>query len=389
MAFFSEVQKWFSTGFDGRYIGKIILEWEKEDRAGFSAFIRRELGVQLPSGYRLEAEHWYKPGRERRAADLAIFSDDYDTAPIVLIEIKWNDKLIVDRETDRAQLKDYVQYCGIHKTCHLLVLTKDALKIEELKQIEELKGRGKRCYFGNLFCHLDESSSGIAKMLLDFLQDKGVIVNNIEQKALFQFFHRFVNPYKGSNYKVSKGQLSSGPDQFRNLLNNMRLVAEDISPKFFEQKGINRKATVDFTFYPFFSKKKLAKEIKAIEDEEFQPNVAARSGGEILVHATEIICKSPTIKIEYGFRFLVKPDKLQNINVLVYALVEGATIKMEDTYTYQDGAALKKCVYDSKLKNDLVEVFKFEIKKAINNALRKKPVKPEVASQLRFASRNL
>ena len=282
MAFFSELQNWFIGGFDGRYIGKIILEWQKEDRAGFRAFIHKQLEIKLPLGYRLEAEFSYKPGNERRAADLAIFSDDCDTAPIVLIEIKWNDKPIEDRKTGREQLTDYVQYCLEHKTCNLFVLTKDSLLIKELSLIGKLRSRGQHHYFGSLFPHLVESKSGIAKMLLEFLQDKGVIVNNIDSKALFQFFHRFVNPYGGSNHKVSEGQLSSGPDQFKNLLNNMRLVAQDISPQFYELKGINRKATVDFTIYPYFSKGKLVKAIKSEENDELRPDPSARTGGKFL-----------------------------------------------------------------------------------------------------------
>lgn len=389
MAFFSELQNWFIGGFDGRYIGKIIFEWQKEDRAGFRAFIHKQLDLKLPLGYRLEAEFSYKPGSERRAADLAIFSDDYSAVPIVLIEIKWNDNLIEDRKTGRAQLTDYVQYCLEHKACNLLVLTKDSLLIEDLSEIGKLISRGHHCYFGSLFSVLDESNSGIAKMLLDFLQDKGVIVNNIDSKALFQFFHRFVNPYKGSNHKVSDGQLSSGPDQFKNLLNNMRLVAQDISPQFYELKGINRKATVDFTIYPSFSKVKLEKAIKLLEDNEFTPEPSARTGGEILVHAVETICKSPSTKLEYGLCFSVEPDKLKNLSVSVYALINGAKINWEETRSSQGGAVVKKCIFDGKRKQELVKILSSEIKKAINIALEKKLVTREIAPKLQTIAESL
>lgn len=393
MAFFSEVQRWFSAGFDGRYIGKIILEWQKEDRAGFIAFIHKQLGIKLPSGFRLEAEFGYKPGHERRAADLAIFPNAYDVMPLVLIEIKWDDKPIEDRKTGRAQLKDYVKYCRLHKACNLLVLTKDALRVDELDQIGELRDRGQHCYFGNLFPHLEESGSGVAKMLLDFLQDKGVIVNNIDRKALFQFFHRFVNPYGGSNHKVSEDQLSNGPDQFKNMLNNMRLIAQDISPEFFEVKGMNRKATVDFSFFPYFSQGELSKALIKIKDEDENDEVAldpkARTGGEIYIHAAETICRSPWTQIEYGFCFTVEPSKSQDLSVSVYALVKGAKIKQSDTYTSQEGAAVKKCVYDGKKKNEIVNVFKSEIKKAISSGINKKLVKPKVAHQLKIVLKGL
>ena len=389
MAFFSEIQNWFCTGFDGRYIGKIILEWEKEDRTGFASFIRKQLGVKLPSGYRVAAEFGYKSGEMRRAADLAVFSDECDTAPIVLIEIKWNDKPIEDKKTGRAQLADYVQYCLAHKTCNLLVLTKDSLRIDELSQIGRLNGRGQHCYFGSLSPHLEESKNSISKMLFEFLQDKGVVVNDIDPRALFQFFHRFVNPYKGSNHKVSGGQLSSGPDQFKNLLNNMRLVAQDISPQFYALKGINRKATVDFTIYPYFSKGKLVKAIETQKDEEFRPDTSARTGGEILIHAAETICKTPWIQVEYGLSFIVEPDKLQDMNVSAYALVKGTKINWEDTHSSRSGVIVKKCTYDGKRKQELVEILNGEIKKAIDITLEKQLVTQGLARKLLSILKNL
>jgi len=394
MAFFSEVKRWLSADFGGRYIGKIILEWVKDDNAGFKELIRNELNINLSSDYRIEEEFVYKKSRR---ADLAVFRKDQDTVPVVLIEIKWDDSLTEVKETGKTQLKDYVEYCLQHNDCCLLVLTKDSLSKKELVELKKLGMGGKHCYLGGLSAHLENSQSIVAKMFLDYLQDKGVVMNNIDQEGLFKFFHRFVNPYTGSNHKISENQLSNGPEQFRNMLSNMRLIAQDISSAFFEIKGINRKATIDFTFNPYFSQKKLTKvlkDAKEIEDDKVVLHPLARTGGEIFIHASENICKAPDpwTRIQYGFLFSVKPDKKHNLDLSVYSgFNTDREIDWVETESVKCSQKIKKLVFveGSNNKSQLVSVFKNVICESIENAINKKLVSPAVSRDLKVVLKNL
>jgi len=151
MGFFSEVQSWFedSGDFGGRYGQKIILEWEKSDKSSFKKFISKELGITLPTGYRLEQEYQYQVGRR---ADLAVIDGDF---PILLVEIKWNDTLVKETASRNAQLDDYVKYCSGSDKCSLLVLTKGSLSGNELRFLRKLGSRGHHHYFGKLSSYLD------------------------------------------------------------------------------------------------------------------------------------------------------------------------------------------------------------------------------------------
>lgn len=106
-------------------------------------------------------------------------------------------------------------------------------------------------------------------------------MNDIDTGSLFRFFHRFVNPYKGSDNVFSKEQLTNGSEQFSNLLNNMRLIAQEISPSFFNLNGLKHNATVDFYIEPWFSQRnqsaQLAKNKETVD--EVCLHAKARTGG--------------------------------------------------------------------------------------------------------------
>lgn len=391
MSFFSEVQSWFCAGFDGRYIGKIIVAWENNDREGFKEYFRKELGINLPHGYKLEAEYGYQPKR-KRIADLAIFKNDQAVEPLVLIELKWNDKPIEDKKTGRAQLNDYVEFCSQHKSVNLLVLTKDALRPDEEDQVNTLGLRGQRQYFSSLSSYLDSSQSAVARMFLEYLQDKGVIMNDIDSVGLFRFFHRFVNPKKGSSRVTSEDQLSNGPEQFKNVLSNMSLIAQEISPAFYAIKGANRKATIDFAIHPYISKKALAKIIYDDGDENVTLMPCSRKGGVVLIYAGETISSSPWRQVEYGFKFEVIPNKEQEINVSIYAGFNGNDDDIWENSECENGnATMKKLIFrdGARGKTELVKIFKSTICGAINKADANSLLDQETKRQMRLVVKSL
>lgn len=152
MGFFEEVQHWFKEDSDygGRYIQKIIIQWEKSDKASFKKFISSELSIKLPQDYQLVQEYIYTDGRR---ADLAIIHKEH---PLLLIEIKWNDTLIKESEQKNSQLADYVTICLKQESCGLLILTRESLSVGEIDCLGKLMGRGHHRYFGDISLYLNQ-----------------------------------------------------------------------------------------------------------------------------------------------------------------------------------------------------------------------------------------
>lgn len=380
MGFFSEVQSWFVDAGDygGRYVQKIIIEWEKSDKTSFKKYLSAELGITLPANYRLEQEYPYQDGR---LADIAVI---YDECPLLLVEIKWNDSLGKETNLMGSQLDDYVNFCLKQKKCGLLVLTKNTLSVEEQDCLNKLKRRGQHHYFGGMSSYLEKSPSPIAKLFFEYLQDKGVVMNKIDTASLFRFFHRFVNPYNGAGKITSKEQLSDGPTQFSNLLNNMGLIAQEISPDFFDIKGARRSATVDFAVVPIFLRKNLYRQLKdEADNDEVCLYQNARTGGYIYVFANERISSDPNpwAQIQYGFCFTMQPNKLHKFKgVSLYAEINGARI--EDCSFEESDAAIIKLLGNRTKKSELVTFFKEQIGKAIQKAIDEDLVNKDLKNKL-------
>lgn len=371
MSFFSGVQSYFKDEHGGRYLGKIIIEWEKNDKVGFKKFCSSELGVhELPAKYQLTGEFPYKGGRY---ADLAILCDD--RRPFALFEIKWNDTLTKETEHKGSQLQDYVFFCK-KNACKMILLTRDSLAEDDSKELHKLGEDGQHKYVGSLSSVLLESRSPIAKMFFEYLQDKGVVMNEIDAAGLYRFFHRFVLPWKGAGRVAGKEQLASGPEQFGNLRTNMRLIAEEISPSFYCIKGVNRTATVDFWVKQYFSQKKqllaVKKEGRNLDDEVLL-DVEAKTGAEVFVYAIEKISDFPLVNIEYGFCFWIEPNKEHKMDVSIYACIQGREVT-DPCYSGDESKKILKLMVSGEGKSSLVDLFEGKVAHVINNAIKKNQV---------------
>jgi len=213
---------------------------------------------------------------------------------------------------------------------------------------------------------LESSSSPVAKLFHEYLRDKGIVMNNINIASLYRFFHRFVNPYNGSGKVTSDDQLTNGPEHFGNLLNNMRLIAQEISPSINTITGVNRSATVDFSVLPCYSAKKTIKALADVEkdSDEILFDRRLRVGGYFYVFAYSRLGNNPWIQIQYGFRFEIRSNTAHSLNVGMYAQINGSEI-YENCYIDKSKAQYKKEL----ARRDSKSYFISELKLLMNDVL--------------------
>lgn len=379
MGFFSEVQSWFNDNGDngGRYVQKIIIEWAKSDKAGFKKFMG-SLGVKLPSKYQLVKEYPYKTDR---SSDLALLDENEE--PLLLIEIKWNDALGKEMGNKKSQLTDYVNFCLNTENCNLLVLTKENLSVLDVECLLNLQPRCVRRSFGDMATFFNISNNHTAELFLDYLKDKGVVMNQIDTASLFRFFHRFVNPYNGSGRVSSNEQLTNGPEQFSNLLNNMRLISQEFNLKFKSIRKEGRSASVDYYVNPYFSKKKIESRLSKCEFEEdkvhFDHN--DRKGGYAYVYANQRVFNDPWMQIDYGFFFELEPNKDHTMNVSIYAQVKNKGI--EDKFVNDDTKDYKSMLESGNDVDKIIKGLNMQIRNVLKLVINEGSIGGERVEQLK------
>jgi hypothetical protein len=251
VGFFSAVQGYFSGSFSGRYLGIVLEEVCRANPSPFRRYFEARLGKRRYSTNRLAltTEFTFRGRHGYRRADLALVSDGKLSA---LVEVKYDDELIPQRDGKKAQLDDYLWKCR-SDGLDFLLLCKDPPSESDALSIRQAGQRWD--YISELAERFRWSAHPAGRMLFDYFRERDLIVEPLNQDYLYRFFHRFLKPWGHSGRIVSKDSLSEGPAQFQALLANMRIIATDLATKVrpLDANARSRTPTIDFAIYPEYA----------------------------------------------------------------------------------------------------------------------------------------
>ena len=248
MAFFSDIQGKFKEQYTGRYFGHII-----ELVGGYS---RQLIYPFLPKGQKMDRGDRYELTPElsyiedahdantdiSRRCDLAIriYKSDGTLKFYILVEIKAQ-----DRSTDN-QLSDYVNWCRADESVRsLVVLTVNPLESDESIIVNNNSSIARHMYVTEYVDLIAQSATDgleYKKMVLDYFQEEGYIMNELsptERDAFLHFMTTTFLPHKhgwGRNsdenrtgIRTSKENVKNGPIAFAKIVQNWQLISQRLS----------------------------------------------------------------------------------------------------------------------------------------------------------------
>lgn len=327
-SFFTRIQNKFDASYGGRYIETILLEISKEDNS-----LAKLLGRTRKKCY-IETEYPFMINGRDRIADIAVLSSDNNEL-ISFIEIKYDDHLSAKNQ---AQLIDYVEFCKA-SCCSFLYLTQYYPPSTDLKVVEE--AGYKHLLFSDLVSEMKQkNNSQITHLFIDYLEDKGLCMKQIDNDSLYKLLVRLFNPTSGqSKIQNNKSMIEGIPDSLQSLMNNISISSQEIS-RYIDTK---RTPAIDFRVWPYFKfSKKQLREMLEDEDSEYISFLGEKEkyGGEIYIFAKSVIidtqkAKDDWLYIEYGYKISVDKGESEYYSAL-YAEIYGKKFKNIDVELYKD-----------------------------------------------------
>lgn len=317
-SFFAAIQNWFSAGFHGRHLGLILQELGKLQPEALTSFVSTACGIPKTQfkRARFEAEVTFKGSKGWRRADLAVFLED-EEEPTVLVEIKYFDKPLPETGTKPAQLDDYRTWKQKGPGRHVLILSREMLHAEGLvlRRWDAL-ARHLRPYV---------AKSDLIHMLVEYLEQEGIVMQNVDGYALMRYFKRLVC----HNWK--SGVLANnieGPAEFTRLMKNLRLMSGTFEQQFksaWREAGtkvdgkaaLTKLASIDFSVRHTL---KPATEKRSLVDDDGDLRSDMKDGGYVYVYATHALGSGSGryMRIEYGVYFAVSPIDARDDPPLAY-----------------------------------------------------------------------
>ena len=337
--FFSTLQGWvksqFGADYGGRFVGQLIKQVSDCDLAPFQKFFAE---ITSDSRYlrcrlRIEAELGFRSSGRARRADLAVFLDD---RLAMLVELKYRDRLANGRSRKPSQLTDYLAICRSHPSKpKFLLLYRDSPEPSQLRKIRQ-EGHYVAPYQA-LVPHLREAKHPLSAMFVSYLQEEGLVIDPIDTDRLYRFLHRLFLPWGGSGRINITSEIEEGPLQFQHVLNNMRLMAAEITPRLRELIGadIKRSATIDFVLAHRFKTGKVSKLIATTKGKNLDVYSDARTGGTLDVWAQNALPSSRRwFYLGYGLEFALAQGKPMEVSG--YAYFESPEIRKATGGNYMD-----------------------------------------------------
>ena len=302
---FSRIQTWFKDDHDGRWLGVILAEIGRQCPQAIDDLLHGAFGWTKRSHPHLvlEPEWSFHVGGSLRRADLAVFNDSLDGLPIALIEIKYHDKLLPETDLTRAQEVDYLAWKnakeGEGREC--LVLSRATLAIDGLSAMTWTEAAR--------VLRKSSHNSDLVKALVEHLKEEGIVMQQIEPRALIGFIKRLVCPINGNGRLA--GNLT-GPQEFAKLLQNVKLLSNrfnglfkdawerggraDDLPSEAKQSG-SKVALVDFEI----SGRLKGPRERMVDEADGSINSHARAGGSVYVVARHALGNGKGwLRIGYG-----------------------------------------------------------------------------------------
>lgn len=332
-SFFSRIQSWFGAAYDGRYLAYILAEIGKHHPKSIAGLLcstlglgRRELAALV-----LEPEYVFQGVRGPRRADLAVFASADDPEPVVLIEIKYRDKLIPESDVKPAQLADYVHWKAKTSGRHVLVLSRETLRLDGVV--------AKTWTEAASLLRADEARSDMIKALLEHLKEEGIVMQKIDSRILVGFLKRLLVPQYGAG--AHAGNLN-GPAEFSKLLQNIKLLSARFNPLFkqaWKEAGDKhnklddpygtKDASIDFAVKHHL---KVPARAELTTGEENALRDSAKNGGVVEVYARHSLGSGEHwLRVGYGVWIEVSKSssyERPNLpNIWLYSWLRGASVK--------------------------------------------------------------
>lgn len=328
VSFFGAIQGWFAADVYGRHLGLILQEIGAREPDALTSFLAGSFGIPRKDlrNARFQAEYSFKGLRGWRRADLAVFRADEDD-PVILIEIKYHDKPLPETDLKPAQLTDYRAWRNESDgERHVLVLSRELYRAEglEVKRWDSLT-RHLRAY---------AQKSDLVEMLVDYLEEEGNAMQNINGSSLVRYMKRLVcNGEFGANN-------INGPAEFSNLLKNLQLTSgvfhghfksawRTAGEKVLGEDNVRRSKAASIDFVVWNRTKPHGSARSAIDEDGWFDN-KLRNGGNILVVASHSFGHSKDwVRVNYGISFDVAPGNTANDAPVtsLWAGVRGARLR--------------------------------------------------------------
>ena len=226
-SFFTRIQNKFDSSYGGRYIETILHEISKEDDS-----LPKMLGGTRKKCHIETEYHFIVNGRDR-IADIAIISSDTNEL-ISFVEIKYDDHL---SQKNQAQLSDYIEYSK-ENCLNFLYLTQYYPPSSDLNIVYE--AGFKHLLFSDLASELEQKKySQITSLFINYLQDKGLCMKEIDNDSLYKLLVRLFNPISGqSKIQNNKSMIEGIPESLQSLMNNISILSQEIS-RYIDTKRIS------------------------------------------------------------------------------------------------------------------------------------------------------
>ncbi|SEK12564.1 hypothetical protein [Achromobacter sp. NFACC18-2] len=303
-SFFSRIQAWFSGRFDGRYLAYILAEIGKWHPSLIRELICASCKLEKRAFRKpvFVPEYAFKGASGVRRADLAVFADEDDDEPTVLVEIKYRDKLLAESDIKPAQIDDYAHWRNSFNGRQILVLSRETLLLPGMPTLTWTQAAR--------LLKRHAGSSDLAKALIEHLEEEGIVMQRVDPKALIGFLKRLLCPRNGTGQQV--GNLH-GPEEFARLLRNVKLLsarfnadfkeawkkAGDVHNKADDPAG-TKDASIDFEITPYID---TSMRLERLREDNGSLNPAARDGGLISVYARHALGSGKGwLRVGYGFQ---------------------------------------------------------------------------------------
>jgi hypothetical protein len=242
---------------------------------------------------------------------LAIFRQDEED-PIVLVEIKYNDRPLPETVRKASQIADYQAWRAADEgNRHVLLLSREIYRADgiEVRRWDDLTR--------HLRDYSKHRQSDLIDMLVAYLEEEGNAMQNIDGHSLTKYLKRFL-----CDGRVGANNFN-GPIEFSKLLRNMQLISGFFHGHFktawkeaggqdrgddgdFEDNGARKIATIDFRVFP---RVKSAGKRGAAIDANGWVDVGRMDGGKIYVFARHSMGGGRNwLRVNYGFCLQISPS---------------------------------------------------------------------------------
>ena len=391
---FSSLQSWFVADNHGRYLALILAEISRHRPNLMVGLVRRhcDLGDRMPSKFTISNEYSFAGKRSQRRADLALFEAGAKT-PCILIEIKYKDRLLHEGKSKESQADDYRHWKRAGKGA------RDVLLISRESLIEPDLSVARWTDVAH-FLKNSRHPSDLVKSLVLYLEEEGLVMNNVDGGALLGFWRRTLFGWAATG---AIGTNLAGPNAFGQMLNNMRLLSGRFEPMVKEawhaagvsvdgnDANTRRKiATIDFSVH--YETNPALKRL--VEKDGFKLQKGAIKAGTLYVFARHAIGNGKTwIRLEYGFDIQLSPKStiLKPPPTFIYASVEGDALKVEPPYEYKKIAFSKVTKNAERSSDELEHRFRALISSVLSETIEKAKykLKPQQSKAMRKLSKSI